>query len=149
MHIFRNKSIKKSKKICHARAEMRRDATPKEKEKKKRGRQRVTTGAAFYFFTSVFSTAGSPCEPAGCDGAIGRTRKTEADFRRWRDRQAGVAAAAGPIDSPPWPKGSRSARGLAPGPSRPRSPRFPPNRHRTCRCYRDTLFWRRVFSAKQ
>lgn len=96
-----------------------------------------------HFFTSVSSTAGSPCESAGCDGAISRSRKTEVDFRRW-GRQTGVAVAevAGPIDSPPWRRGPRSARGPGPGPDRPRNPRFPPTRPRTCRCYRDTLFWR-------
>ena len=49
-------------------------------------------------------------------------------------------AVVGPTGSPPWRRGAHSAKG--PVPDRPRSPRFPPTRPRTCRCYRDTLFWR-------
>lgn len=101
---------------------------------------------AISFFTSVFSIAEHPRGPVGGDGAISRPRKTEVDFRRCRDRQAGVAAvAAGPIDSPPWRMGRRSAKGPVPDPNRPHNPHFPPTRPHTYRCYRDTQFWRYFF----
>lgn len=58
-----------------------------------------------------------------------------------------AAAVAGPTGSPSWRKGPRSARG--PVPDRPRSPRCPPTRPRTCHCYRDTLFWRFFFSTSR
>lgn len=93
------------------------------------------------WFTSVSWTAARPCGFVAYDGAIGWPRKTEADFRRW-GKLEGAAGVAGPIGSPPRKRRVCNARGQLRGPNRPRTLLPLPNRPRTYRCHRDTLFCR-------